>query len=194
MKTKPESKIISFSSADKLERWWEKNHGKSNGIWIKFYKKSSGIKTVTYPEAVDLALCFGWIDSQLKSLDEKAYLQKFTPRRSKSVWSKINTAKIEKLIAEKKMRPAGLKVVEEAKQDGRWANAYHSPSTAKMPRDFLLALNKNKKAKQFFKTLKKANTYAIFFRIQSAKKSETRKNRIKDLVKMLAKSQKPHLI
>lgn len=187
---KKDPKILSFQSAKKFESWLEKHYTKEEGIWLKFFKKNSGIKSVNYKEALDAALCYGWIDGQAKSLDEKSYLQKFTPRRAKSIWSKRNTEHIQRLIKEKRMKPSGLLQVKLAKQDGRWDNAYHSPTTVKMPKDFLEALAKNKKAQIFYDSLNKSNTFAIYFRIISAKKLETREKRIKEIVKQLAQKKK----
>lgn len=184
--------ILSFDALEKWETWLEKNHATSQGVWLKFFKKNSGLPSITYDEALDVALCYGWIDSQAKSFDEKAYLQKFTPRRSKSIWSKVNTDHIERLIKAGRMKAAGLKVVEEAKQDGRWSDAYDSPSTMQIPDDFMIELKKDKKALAFFQTLNKTNTYAIAWRLQTAKKTETRKNRMEKILAMLAKGEKLH--
>lgn len=184
--------ILSFDTPDEWIAWLEKNHVTSHGIWMRFYKKNSGIIKVNYAQALEEALCYGWIDSQVKSYDEKSYLQKFTPRRSKSIWSKINTAHIERLMKEGRMKPAGLAQVEAAKKDGRWDAAYHSPTTMEVPKDFLKELAKDKKAEAFFKTLNKTNTYAIAWRLATAKKPETRERRMKVLVEMLAKGEKLH--
>ena len=184
--------IIAFETIEKWEDWLAKNHTKSSGIWLKFFKKNSGIKTITYDEALDAALCYGWIDSQLQKYNDKAYLQKFTPRRAKSIWSKRNREHIERLIKQKRMQPAGLKQVEQAKQDGRWNQAYDKPSAMEMPEDFLQELAKDKKAESFFKTLTKANTYAIAWRLQTAKKPETREKRMKTILAMLSKGEKFH--
>lgn len=182
--------IISFVSAKKLGSWLAKNHKRPDGIWLRIFKKASGKPTVTYKEAVDEALCYGWIDGQMRSLDDQSYIQKFTPRRPRSLWSKINTGNVERLIKAGKMKPAGLIQVEAAKADGRWANAYHSSSNAVMPKDFLKLVNKNKKAKTFFETLNKSNKYAIFYLLNSAKKPETRERRMKKFLDMLVKGEK----
>lgn len=191
-KSKPELEIIAFDSQKKWAKWLEKNHGISPGIWLKFFKKNSGVKTVTYAEAVEEGLCYGWIDSQAKSIDEKAYLQRFTPRGPKSVWSKINTEHMERLIKEGRMKKAGLETMEAAKKDGRWAAAYAAPSKVTMPEDFKKALSANKKAAAFYKTLNKANTYGILTRIQFAIKAETRAKRIREFVEMLERGEKLH--
>ena len=190
--SKTELPIIAFVSEKDWETWLAKNHDKSEGIWVKFFKKNSGEQTITYAQALDGALCYGWIDSQLKSLDEKAYLQKFTPRRSKSIWSKRNIEHISRLTKEGRMQPAGIKQVEEAKKNGQWEMAYDSPSNMTVPDDFLKELEKDKKAKEFFEGLNKANKYAIAWRLQTAKTPETRAKRMKTLLEMLSKEQKLH--
>ena len=192
MKPSDDPPVLSFASAQKWEAWLAKNHARPEGIWLRFFKKGSGKKTVTYAEALDGALCYGWIDSQLKKYDEISYLQKFTPRRSKSVWSKINIGHVERLIQAGKMKPVGLQKIEEAKKDGRWEKAYDSQGKMEMPADFLKRLAKNKKAKAFFETLNKANTYAIGWRLQTAKRPETREKRMKEILAMLAKGEKFH--
>ncbi len=192
MEKKKELPIISFETPEMWEAWLKKNHEKALGVWVQFYKKASGVKTVVYKEALEVALCYGWIDSQVKSFDQKSYIQRFTPRGPKSIWSKVNTLHIERLIKEGKMTHAGLKKVEEAKLDGRWDKAYDSPKNVKMPEDFALALSKNKKAKAFYETLNKANTYAFQTRIHFAKKAETRERRIKEFVAMLERGEKLH--
>jgi uncharacterized protein YdeI (YjbR/CyaY-like superfamily) len=174
--------------------WLEKSHAASAGIWLRLAKKNSGIESITYAEALDIALCYGWIDGQKKSYDETTWLQKFTPRGKKSIWSKINREKAESLIKSEKMKPAGLKAIESAKQDGRWDAAYDSQSKATVPEDFQAALDKNAKAKAFFATLKGANRYAILFRIQTAKKAETREKRIQQFIEMLERHETIHPI
>jgi len=182
--------ILPFASQSKWADWLAKQHDKSAGVWLKVAKKDSGISSVTMPEALDIALCYGWIDGQRLSFDEKYYLQKYTPRRPKSIWSKINVAKVERLIATGQMKPAGLKTIEAAKADGRWAQAYDGQRNISVPEDFQAALNKNKKAKAFFATLNSVNRYAILFRIHNAKKEETRIRRIKQFVDMLERNEK----
>lgn len=184
--------ILSFASAQEWAAWLAKNQASSSGIWLRFFKKGSDKKTVVYAEALDEALCHGWIDGQLKGRDEASYLQKFTPRRPKSVWSKINTQHVERLINVGKMKPTGLGKVEEAKKDGRWEKAYDSPGKMTVPTDFLKELAKDKKAKAFFGTLNRANTYAIAWRLQTAKRPETREKRMKAILAMLAKGEKFH--
>lgn len=183
---------IEFKTAEAFEKWLEKNHKNSNGIWLKIFKKDSKKKTVSYAEALDVALCYGWIDGQKQAHDEQAWLQKFSPRGAKSIWSKINTGHVERLISEGRMRPAGLEAVEKARADGRWEKAYDSPSKMTIPEDFLKVLSKNKKAEAFFKGLNKTNLFAIGFRLQTAKKQETRERRMKEIIEMLAKGEKVH--
>jgi uncharacterized protein YdeI (YjbR/CyaY-like superfamily) len=184
--------ILPFASQSKWAEWLAKQHDKSTGVWLKLSKKDSGIASVTYAEALDIALCYGWIDGQKGSFDEKYFLQKFTPRGSKSIWSKINTEKVERLITTGQMKPAGLKAVEAAKADGRWAKAYDSQKNMSIPEDFQAKLDKNKKARDFFATLNSVNRYAILFRIHAAKKEETRAKRIQQFIEMLEKNEKIH--
>lgn len=184
--------VIAFETPKKWEDWLKKQHTKSPGLWLRMYKKGTGIKSIDYAQALDVALCYGWIDGQKNSYDEESWVQKFTPRGAKSVWSKKNTEHIDRLTKEGKMQPAGLAVVEAAKKDGRWDRAYEGQSKATLPQDFLDALEKNKKAKAFFETLNKVNKYAIFYRIQHAKKQETRERKIKEFVAMLSRGEKLH--
>lgn len=182
--------ILEFKTPEPWETWLEKHHQTSTGIWMRFYKKASKVQSITYAEALDVALCYGWIDSLVKKYDDLSYIQKFGPRKSKSVWSKINTGHIERLIKAGRMKPAGMQQVESAKKDGRWSNAYDSSRTMTMPKEFLSELSKHKKAQAFFETLNKTNTYAIAWRIQTAKKEETKVKRIKDIIAMLEKNEK----
>jgi uncharacterized protein YdeI (YjbR/CyaY-like superfamily) len=190
MEIKSELPTLAFASQAKLSAWYAKNHNTSPGIWLKVAKKDSGIPSVTIVEALDVALCYGWIDGQRGAFDDKYYLQKYTPRRPKSIWSKINVEKVERLIKSGEMQPAGIKAIEAAKADGRWANAYAGQKTMTVPEDFQAALKKNKKAEAFFETLSRVNRYAILFRIHNAKKEETRLKRIKQFVEMLEKGEK----
>lgn len=182
--------VKAFTNQKKWEAWLAKNHTKTGGVWVRMFKKDTGRPTVTYKEAVEEALCYGWIDGLMRSMDSESYIQKFTPRRAKSVWSKINTANAERLIKAGKMKPAGLKQIEAAKSDGRWARAYHPPSTAEMPHDFLKLVNKHKKAKDFLATLNKSNKFAIIYQLNSAKKVETRERRMQKFLGMLSKGHK----
>lgn len=181
-----------FTTQEDWRTWLEENHAQAIGIWLKHAKKSFGKTSVSYVEALEEALCYGWIDSQKQAYDQDYFLQKFTPRGPKSVWSKVNVAKVEALIDSGKMQPAGLAAINAAKQDGRWAAAYDSPSNSQIPEDFQAALDKNPKAKQFFETLNKANVYGFSWRIQTAKKPETRKARIKKFIDMLNRGEKLH--
>jgi uncharacterized protein YdeI (YjbR/CyaY-like superfamily) len=188
----PEIPIVAFPSEKAFETWLGKNYSSASALWIRFFKKGSGIKTIAYAEALDVALQYGWIDSQLKTYDAASYLQKFTPRGSKSIWSKINTQHVERLIKEKKMKPAGMAQVEAAKKDGRWQSAYSSSKNMEIPADFLKELKKNKAAFTFFKLLNKANVYAIAWRLHTAKKPETRLKRMKAILEMLASGKSFH--
>lgn len=181
-----------FPSAKAFSKWLENNHANAKGLWVRFYKKASGKKTVTYAEAVLEALCYGWIDGQAKRLDEDSYLQRFTPRRARSLWSEINTKHAARLIKEKRMKPAGLAQVQAAKKDGRWKAAYSPPSTAKPPKDFLDALSKFKEAEAFFSTLNRSNVFAIVYQLQTAKKPETRQRRLDKILDMMKRKQKWH--
>jgi uncharacterized protein YdeI (YjbR/CyaY-like superfamily) len=169
-----------------------KEHTRSPGLLLRIYKKDSGVPSVTYAEALDQALCFGWIDGQKLPFDVNSWVQKFTPRRGKGGWSKRNVAHVDRLIQEGQMTPAGLKEVEAAKTDGRWAAAYDSPANATVPPEFVKALERNAKAKQFYATLNKTNLYSITYRLQTAKRPETRLKRIKLIIEMLARGEKFH--
>jgi uncharacterized protein YdeI (YjbR/CyaY-like superfamily) len=185
MATKPDLPIMPFASQSAWAKWLEANHEKSAGVWLKIAKKDAGIPTVTYAEALDQALCYGWIDSQKKSFDEKYFLQKFSPRGPKSIWSKINCEKVEQLIKAGRMTPAGMTAVESAKVDGRWDAAYDAQSRAVIPDDLQAALDANPSASSFFATLTGVNRYAILFRIQNTKKPETRQRNIEKFIAML---------
>ncbi len=184
--------IISFESPSGWADWLSANHTQPAGIWLRFFKKASGVTSVTYAEALEEALCYGWIDGQANEYDDDSWLQKFTPRRKKSIWSKINTQHVERLIKEGRMKAAGLKEIEAAKQDGRWEQAYDSYRNMRIPEDFMRELEKNAKAKGFFETLNKTNLYSIAFRLQTAKKPETREKRMKAILEMLSNGKKFH--
>lgn len=189
MTTLIELPTLPFESKNEFAEWLAKNHDKSAGAWLKLAKKDAEILSVTYKEAVNVALCYGWIDGQAKSFDDKYWLVKFTPRRPKSIWSQINTKRVEQLIASGEMKPSGLKAVEAAKQDGRWDAAYASQKNISVPADFQSALSKNEKAKAFFESLTGSKRYAFLFRIETAKKAETRIKRILQFVEMLEKGE-----
>ena len=194
MKHSPEHdlEIIHFKTQKELESWLHKNHKKSKGIWLHFFKKNSEVKSIGWQDAVEAGLCYGWIDGQAKGYDEQSWLQRFTPRRARSSWSKKNAEHAERLIKLGRMKPSGLAEVEKAKADGRWDKAYDSPVNMKAPEDLLKALEKNKKAKAFFESLNKTNKYAINWRLQTAKKPETRAKRMKMILEMLKKGEKFH--
>lgn len=189
MTTAKELPLLPFASASLWEQWLAEYHAQLDGVWIKVAKKASGIASVTHDEALDVALCYGWIDGQRKTYDSQFFLQKFTPRRPKSLWSKRNVAKVAKLTAAGKMQPAGLAEVEAAKRDGRWEAAYDSPKNMVVPEDFLKALEENKQALAFYKTLSKSSIYTIAWRLQTAKKPETRRRRFDALLVMLERGE-----
>ncbi len=177
--------VQSFKDQSEWEHWLTKNHATVNGLWVQFYKKGSQTESVNYTQALEVALCYGWIDGQSKSVDETSYVQKFTPRRARSLWSKRNVERVNRLIAEGRMQPAGLAQIEQAKADGRFDQAYDPPSTMQIPEDFLKKLQINPEANAFFATLNKTNLYAIAWRIQTAKREETRQKRIEEIIKKL---------
>jgi uncharacterized protein YdeI (YjbR/CyaY-like superfamily) len=184
--------VQSFASADELRAWLEEHHTTSQGLWIKIAKKGSGIPSVTYDEAVDAALCFGWIDGQKDAFDADYFLQRFTPRRPRSKWSEVNREKVARLTERGLMRPAGLREVEAAKADGRWDGAYGQQSLAQVPEDLQAALDANETAGAFFATLNRTNRYAILYHIADAKRPETRAKRIAKFVAMLAEGKTLH--
>jgi uncharacterized protein YdeI (YjbR/CyaY-like superfamily) len=184
--------IVLFASPLELETWLEKNHAESAGVWLKIAKKGSGVESVSYAEALELALCFGWIDSQKRSFDEKHFLQRFTPRRPRGKWSRINRDAAEELIAAGRMRPAGLAEVEAARADGRWDAAYAGQRTAEVPDDLRRELDANPAAREFFAGLDSANRYAIVYRLNEAKKPQTRERRLRKFVAMLERGEKIH--
>jgi uncharacterized protein YdeI (YjbR/CyaY-like superfamily) len=184
--------IVHFAASGELEAWLEQRHETSGGLWLKIAKKGSGIESVTYAEALELALCFGWIDSQKRGFDEEFFLQRFTPRRPRGKWSRINRDKAQELIASGSMRPAGLAEVEAAKADGRWEAAYEGQRTAKTPDDLQRELDSNPAAREFFATLSSANRYAIVYRLNEAKKPETRERRLRKFVAMLERGEAIH--
>ena len=181
--------VVSFESSDAWEQWLSEHHGSDQLVWLQIAKKGACTKTVTYDEALDVALCFGWIDGQRKSQDEHYFLQRFTPRRRHSLWSKRNVIKAIRLLEAEKVQPAGLAEIEAAQDDGRWHRAYDSSRSMSIPADFLSALQKNRSAEEFFNTLNKASLYAIGFRLQTAKTPETRQRRIAAIMKLLESGQ-----
>ena len=185
-------RILGFKTSAAFRRWLEKNHTRSDGLWLRFYKKASGGKSVTYAEALDQALCYGWIDGQARPFDKISWLHKFTPRRARSGWSRRNTEHAGRLLAAGLMAPAGLRAIAAAKADGRWAAAYDSPRNAQPPEDFLRRLARNKKAKLFFDTLNRSNIYAIVYRLQTAGKPEAREKRLRLILAMLERGETFH--
>jgi uncharacterized protein YdeI (YjbR/CyaY-like superfamily) len=181
-----------FASAEAWEAWLRDHHDTSPGVWIQFAKKGSGVPSVTYLEALHAALCFGWIDGQARSVDAASYVQRFTPRRARSMWSKRNREFATALIESGRMQPAGLREVERAKADGRWDAAYDAPSTATVPDDLRAALDASPAAAEAFAALDGTNRYAILHRVQTAKRPETRARRIEKFVAMLAAGDRIH--
>jgi uncharacterized protein YdeI (YjbR/CyaY-like superfamily) len=192
MDPKPDDAVLAFATSADFNRWLAKHHAKASVVWIKYAKKGSGEPSIVWTEAVDVALCYGWIDGQAKSLDERYYLQRFTPRRATSVWSKINRERVARLIEAGRMRPAGLAEVDRAKADGRWDAAYDSPTTAAIPDDLARAFARHPKAKAAYAKLDASNRYAILHRLQIAKQPHTRARKISTFVTMLEESRTFH--
>jgi uncharacterized protein YdeI (YjbR/CyaY-like superfamily) len=188
--SKPEP--LRFATPRAFEAWLRKNHASSDGAWLVIAKAGAEDPTVTYPQAVEIALCHGWIDGQKKGLDEHHWLQRFTPRRARSLWSKANREKAEALIASGRMRPAGTAEIDRAKEDGRWDAAYDGARTAVVPPDLQAALDARPEARRVFAQLDGANRYAVLWRVQTAKRPQTRSKRIETLVEMLARGEKIH--
>jgi uncharacterized protein YdeI (YjbR/CyaY-like superfamily) len=188
----PEYPTLFFETDGDWEKWLDEHHATALGVWLRFAKKKAPYTSVTYAEALDVALCYGWIDSLVKTFDDDSYIQKFTPRGRKSLWSKVNREKVAALEAAGRMRPAGIAAVDAAKADGRWDAAYDSPGKAAVPDDLERALKANPAALEFFATLNRANRYAVIWRVQTAKRTETRERRIAELVVMLARGEKYH--
>ncbi len=186
------SPIRLFKSKQDWAAWLKQNHRKSAGLWLRLAKKDSGRRSVSYRDALEVALCYGWIDGQKRPESEQFWLQKFLPRSSKSIWSRINREKALALIASGEMNAAGLEAIENAKMDGRWDAAYDSPSRADVPSDLQAALDANPRAKAFFETLDRANRYAVLWRIQTVKKAETRARKIEQFIGMLQRKEKIH--
>jgi uncharacterized protein YdeI (YjbR/CyaY-like superfamily) len=190
VKSEKDIPVRLFKTPKAWEAWLSKHFNASAGLWLRLAKRATDLQSVSYQEALEVALCYGWIDGQKKSFDEESWLQKFTPRGPKSIWSKINRAKALELIEKGRMRAAGLAAIEQSKENGRWEAAYDSHRTAAPPGDFKAALNKSLKASAFFATLNSQNRYAILFRIQTARKPETRRKRIDQFIRMLEKHEK----
>ncbi|MFC7218671.1 YdeI family protein [Streptomyces polyrhachis] len=183
---------VTFESAEDFEAWLAENHAVSAGIWLRLRKKEAGVAALDYGQALDVALCFGWIDSQKAAYDERWWLQRFTPRTARSTWSKVNRDKVAALTAQGRMRAAGQAEVDRARADGRWEAAYDGSRTAVVPDDLAAALAAEPKAAAFFETLDRQNRYAVLYRVQEAKRAETRARRIEKYVGMLARGEKVH--
>jgi uncharacterized protein YdeI (YjbR/CyaY-like superfamily) len=183
---------LQFKTAKCFTIWLAKNHAQSSGIWLRFAKKASGIASVSREEAVEAAICFGWIDGQIRPGDHQTYLVRYGPRANRSIWSKLNREKTALLIEQGRMQPAGRLEIERAQADGRWDAAYDPPSTATVPEDLQAALNADPHAKAFFATLDAANRYAILFRLQTAKKAETRVRNLERFIAMLRERRTIH--
>ena len=188
----PDLPVKLFKSPDAWAKWLEAHSSKSPGIWMRIAKKNGGLTSVSYAEALDVALCHGWIDGQKRPLDEASWLQRFTPRGPRSMWSTINKAKVKTLIESGRMRPSGLAAIESAKADGRWDAAYGPSSTAEVPPELQAALDRSPKAKAFFETLRGANRYALIYRVHTAKKPETKAKRVADFIARLERGETIH--
>lgn len=186
------SPTFTFANQEDWEAWLEANAETVPGVWLRIAKRSAEQSTVSYAQALESALCYGWIDGQKQAESEHYWLQRFTPRTANSIWSKVNKAKAEALAAAGRMRPAGLRAIDQAKRNGRWEAAYSLASTSAVPEDLQQALDNNPKAKQFFATLNSQNRYAILFRIQNVKKAETRARKISQYIEMLNNGEKLH--
>lgn len=184
--------VLTFKTAQAFEMWMHEHHEQAKGLWLRHFKKESNIQTINRAEAIDVVLCFGWIDGVANKYDEASFLQRYTPRRSKSIWSKVNVGHVARLTKAGRMQPRGVKEVEAAKADGRWERAYDAPSQSTIPDDFLALVKKNKAAYTFFQTLNKTNLFSICWRLQTAKKPETRARRMDAIIAMLAEGKKFH--
>ncbi len=188
----PELPVVIFGSEDEWARWLDERHASERGVWMRFAKKGATFRTPSYAEALGVALCYGWIDSQVKKYDDESYIQKFTPRGPRSIWSKVNRDKALALIEAKRMRPAGHAAIETAKKNGRWDAAYDSQSKATVPDDLQRALDASPKAKKFFATLNSVNRYAIIFRLHNTKTEATRARKLAGYIEMLERGEKLH--
>ena len=187
-----EKPVIAFATPALFESWLGNHHGDHLGLWIHFFKAASGHASITYAEALEVALCYGWIDGPVRRGDEISWIHKFTPRGKRSVWSQVNKAHIERLTREGRMKPTGLATVEAAKADGRWEAAYASSSNFEESAEFLTALKKSKRAAAFYATLSKANRYAIYYRLHTAKKPETKAKKVAEFIAMLERREAIH--
>lgn len=191
-RTSSDNETRLFAKVSDWEAWLAGNHRSSQGVWLQLGKKGSGLRSVTYAEALEIALCYGWIDGQKRGHSEQAWLQRFLPRSARSIWSRINREKAQALIAGGRMKPAGQAAIDVAKSNGNWDAAYESPKAATVPPDFQLALDANPKAREFFEALDRANRYAVLFRIQTAKRPETRARKIQEFIQMLKRRERIH--
>lgn len=192
MTTYKDQPVLAFETQAAWRAWLQANHAEAGPLWLRIYKKGSQKPTVTYAEALDEALCYGWVDSQKASYDDESFLQRFSLRKPRSIWSKVNREHVARLIEAGKMQPAGEAAIAEAKRNGQWEAAYDSASNSTVPEDFQAVLDAHPEAKAFFETLNKTNTYAILFRIQTAKKPETRAKRIQWALDLLLKRETVH--
>jgi uncharacterized protein YdeI (YjbR/CyaY-like superfamily) len=183
---------LTFATQNEWENWLAQNEGTSTGTWLRLAKKSASQPTLTYAQALESALCYGWIDGQKQAESEEYWLQRFTRRSAKSIWSRLNREKAEALIAAGRMRPTGMREIEKARKDGRWDTAYTSASNSSVPDDLQVALDANPEARTFFGKLNSRNRYAILFRIQNARKPETRARKIEEFVDMLNRGETFH--
>jgi uncharacterized protein YdeI (YjbR/CyaY-like superfamily) len=177
--------VKAFKTPEAWSKWLAAHHAQADGVWLRFFKKDSGVATITHAQALDEALCWGWIDGQARPEGARSWLQRYTPRRARSAWSKRNRDHVARLEREGRMQPSGRAQVEAAKRDGRWSRAYDAPSDARPPEDFLRALRRNRKALAFFESLNRANVFAICYRLQTAKKPETRQRRLESILQMM---------
>jgi len=185
----PDLPVKLYKTPDAWAKWLDANHARSSGIWMRIAKKNADITSINYAEALDVALCYGWIDGQKRPLDASSWLQRFTPRGPRSIWSKINTGKAQALIDSGRMRPPGLAAIEAARQSGRWGSAYEPSSAAAVPPELQAAFDRSPKAKAFFDTLRGANRYGIIFRVSTAKKPETKAKRVADFIARLERGE-----
>ncbi len=192
MPLKTDAPVRAFASPGEWRRWLARHHARPQGVWLRFFTKASGTRSIAHAQALEEALCYGWIDGQLRKGDEHSWLQKFTPRRRGSLWSKKNTLHAARLIRARRMTPRGLAEIRAAKADGRWERAYESSRGMRVPEDFLKELSKNARAKAFFETLNKTNLYAIAWRLQTAKTAPTRTRRMRAILEKLAAGEKFH--
>ena len=182
-----------FKTAKAFESWLKKQHATCDGLWLQIARKGADEPSVTYAEAIEIALCWGWIDGQKKGLDDQHFLQRFTPRRARSLWSKVNVAKCAALVEAGRMQPSGQAQIDAAKADGRWQAAYDGARTSSVPDDLQAALDANPAARAFFATINASNRYAVLWRVQTAVKPETRARRIAQLVDMLGRDETVHI-